>query len=87
MIQSGGSGVVGWYQDYDGIMFSDPGNQGSGGKYWVGAQEPSDGRFEWAGGISTLAAFNSTQVEEGGRYLTTAERDAALKAAGIPLKP
>ena len=85
VVSAVGDGVVGWYDDKDGSLFSTANaNTGSGNRYWIGAAEPTAYRFGWAGGQSTLAAFNATPGEEGGTYLTDAERDAALGAAGIP---
>jgi len=85
VVSAAGDRVAGWYDDKDGSLF-DPANAntGHGNHYWIGYAEPTDYRFEWDGGRSTLAAFNATPGEEGGIYLTPAERDAALAAAGIP---
>jgi len=78
--------LLGWQEDYDGMLL-DPAanNHGEANRYWY-KPEPS-ARFEWDGLISTLAAFNATPGEEGGRYLTDAEMAAVLQAAGVPASP
>jgi nitrous oxidase accessory protein NosD len=86
--QSDGSMLVllGWQEDYHGMLL-DPtsNNRGAANRYWY-KPEPS-ARFDWNGLISTLSAFNATPGEEGGRYLTDAEKAAALQAAGVPASP
>ena len=85
VIGSAGDKVAGWYDDHGGTLYNAAnGNGGWGGRYWVGVPEPTSYRYEWAGGRSTVAAYNATPGEEGAINLTTAQRDAALTAAGIP---
>jgi parallel beta-helix repeat protein len=86
--QAGGgdSMALGWVQDHAGLLYAGT-NGGANNRYWLDAPEPTWCRFAWQGCHGTLAAFNATPGEEGGRYLTLAERDAALAAAGIPLAP
>ena len=85
VIGSAGDKVAGWYDDHGGTLYNAAnGNGGWGGRYWVGVPEPTSYRYEWAGSRSTVAAYNATPGEEGAVNLTTAQRDAALTAAGIP---
>lgn len=78
--------LLGWQEDYDGMLL-DPAsnNRGEANRYWY-KPEPS-ARFEWDGLISTLTAFNATPGEEAGRYLSDAEKEAVLQAAGVPASP
>ena len=85
VIRSAGDKVAGWYDDHGGTLYNAAnGNGGWGGRYWVGVPEPTSYRYEWAGSRSTVAGYNATPGEEGAVNLTTAQRDAALTAAGIP---
>lgn len=84
IVSQTGSFVVGFYDDHGGSLFTNSNsNSGSGNRYWIGAAEPSNDRFQWSGPRSTLSAYNGTPGEEGGSYLSTSARDAALSAAGI----
>ena len=84
-----GREALGWRQDWDGVLFDRAaGNRGRGNAYWFPGPEDERVRFEWKGeGHRSLAAFNATPGGEGGRYLSDAEKDAALAAAGIPASP
>ena len=70
-------------------------NQGYDNAYFfVGGEIPGKARFQWrrsgeSGYLRTgsLSAFTATPGEERGRYLTEAEKDTALRTAGIPLAP
>jgi parallel beta helix pectate lyase-like protein len=85
VVSQGGSFVSGWYDDHGGTLFSAAsGNSGYGNRYWIGATEPTQDRFTWSGAKTTLTAFDATPGEQGASYLTAADRDAALAAAGIP---
>jgi parallel beta-helix repeat protein len=85
IVSAKGGFVAGFYDDHGGTLFNSANaNGGSGNRYWVGAAEPTDSRFQWNGGIRTLGGYNNTRGEEGGSYLSTSARDAALGAAGIP---
>lgn len=67
-----------WCQDWAGVMFaSGSNNRGTANRYWMNTAEPDWARFGWNGPLSTLSSFNATPGEDG-RYMTTAERDAAL---------
>jgi hypothetical protein len=80
--------TMGWVQDWAGGLFdAAKNNRGAGNDYWQAEPEPTSCRFAWSGCHSTLASFNGTPGEEGGIYLTVAERDAVLAAAGVPLAP
>jgi hypothetical protein len=85
MLSARANKVAGWYDDHGGSLFSSAnGNHGYGDRFWVGAAEPTSGRFEWNGGRSTLSAYNATNGETNGVNISAAARDAALSAAGIP---
>ena len=85
IVQKAGAFVTGFYDDHGGSLYDSANrNSGSGNRYWVGVAEPSTDRFNWNGPISRLSGYNATRGEEGGRYLTLAERDAALAGARIP---
>jgi parallel beta-helix repeat protein len=85
IIQRAGSFVAGFYDDHGGSLFSSAnGNYGYDNSYWVSDGEPSGERFQYAGGRSTLGAYNSTAGEERGRYLSASERDQILGANGMP---
>lgn len=88
LVSTAGRGALGWYQDFTGVLF-DPAsnNRGARNQFWFAAPEPSSGRFEWNGTRRTLAAFELTPGEEGGRYLTLAEKTAGIGAAGVPPEP
>jgi hypothetical protein len=79
--------LLAWLQDWGGVMFdAGSNNRGAGNRYWHALAEPST-RFAWDGGESRLANFQATPGDPTGRYMTTAERDAVLAAAGVPAAP
>jgi nitrous oxidase accessory protein NosD len=84
VMSSTGDLVAGWYEDYSGGLFlAANNNRGSLNRYWVG--KPEGGcRFGWKGCRSTLSAYNATRGEEGGTYVSSAQRDSLLAAVGIP---
>jgi parallel beta-helix repeat protein len=75
-----------WVQDWNGTMFAAAANnQGNRNMYWYSAAE-GETRFAWGNrSITQLSEFNATPGEEGGSYLSTAEKDQILSAANIPL--
>ena len=77
--------VLGFLQDWAGPLF-DSDSGGWANLYWDSQAEPS-ARFGWAGTYGSLAAFETTPGEQGGRYLTTVQRDRLLSMAGLPLGP
>jgi parallel beta-helix repeat protein len=80
--------ALAWLQDWGGVLFnSGSNNRGNSNVYWYNATEGSNHRFSWNGGRRTLAEFNGTPGEEGGRYLSTAEKDQRLSAVGISTAP
>lgn len=80
--------ALAWLQDWSGVLYSSgSNNRGSSNDYWISVPEPQSGRFNWNGGKSTLADFNTTPGEESGRYLSVSEKDTALSGAGIPTSP
>jgi nitrous oxidase accessory protein NosD len=77
-----------WAQDWAGIIFNaSSNNRGSGNRYWMNHAEDSRARFAWGGPRSSLAAFNATPGEEGGTYLTDAQKTSILTNAGMPTTP
>jgi parallel beta-helix repeat protein len=85
IVAKNGDFVTGFYDDHGNTLFQAAnGNSGSGNRYWVAVGEPSSHRFGWLGPKDRLADYNATPGEEGGVYLSLAQRDAALAAAGIP---
>ncbi len=88
IVGAGSAPLAGFYDDHGGTLFAaGNANGGSGNRYWSGVAEPSSDRFNWNGSRTTLAAYNATPGEEGGTYLSTADRDSLLSAAGIPTSP
>lgn len=86
VISSTGRRMMNWCQDWSGNLFT-TGNNGAGGRYWAAQSEPQFERFEWATPLDTVAKFNNSPGDEGGRYLTTAEKDSILAAKGLPATP
>src|SRR4029079_158387 len=85
IVSAGGAPLAGFYDDHGGTPYAAANaNSGSGNRYWAGVSEPSSERFMWSSWLSTLGAYNATPGDEGGTYLTLANRDALLGAAGIP---
>ncbi|MEK6206488.1 MAG: right-handed parallel beta-helix repeat-containing protein [Chloroflexota bacterium] len=79
---------LGWLQDAPmGMYDAGRNNRGAANRYWTDKPEPTYCLFQWIGCISALAAFNGTPGEEGGQYLTTAERDQKLASSGLPTAP
>jgi nitrous oxidase accessory protein NosD len=86
IISKHGSFVAGFYDDHGGGLFAaSRGNRGYDNRYWIGGTEPSGDRFQWNGPKSKLSAFNATLGEARGRYISTAKRNAILRARGMPL--
>ena len=79
--------ALAWLQDWGGVLFrTASNNHGSANRYWHAQPEPST-RFAWDGSHTRLSAFNATQGESSGRYLSVSERSAILSAAGMPGAP
>ena len=78
--------ALAWLQDWEGSLFEpSSGNRGSHNRYWYSTPESSLVRFSWyQKGRSELDNFNTTPGEEGGRYLSEAEKDRMVLSAGIP---
>jgi len=83
IVQTDGRYSLAYAQDWAGPLFAGT-NGGSLNRYWYPTSENGTGRFAWTSQTGSLATFNATPGEEGGTYLTTTEKDAALAAAGIP---
>jgi parallel beta-helix repeat protein len=79
---------VGWVEDWSGSLFSSAsGNSGTNNRYWYPSAEGTITRFAWNGALSRIAAFQATPGDSPGRYLTAAEKDSFLSAAGMPTQP
>jgi hypothetical protein len=79
---------LGFLQDWSGIMYNpSSNNHGANNRYWYPGPENGSWRFGWSSNYSSLAAFNATPGEENGTYLTDAQAQQALAAAGIPWTP
>ena len=81
---------LGWLQDWSGGVMFDPlsNNRGANNCYWYPTAEGSYVRYKWGGvGIGTLAQFNTTPGEEGGRYLARGEKDAVVVTKAVPANP
>lgn len=86
--QGGGVGLrmMGFYADY-GTLFSDSSNHGLNNQFYAQSAEPTSDRFEYAGQLSTIAAFAATVAGTGSTYMTSGAAAAALASAGIPATP
>jgi len=62
-------------------------NRGAGNDYYYDHAEDGHVRFAWSTKYSSLASFNATPGEEGGRYLTRTEKDTVTANEGIPANP
>jgi parallel beta-helix repeat protein len=69
------------------LFASANGNGGSGNDYWYSHSEDSHPRFAWNLKYTSLSKFNATPGEEGGRYLSDAEKSSVLSQHGIPAVP
>jgi len=84
--------LLGWDEDWAGTMFAAGNtNRGANNSFWTDISEPSWQRFQYGSqgsDIETLATFNATAGGGGNSvYLTTAQMQAALTAAGVPTTP
>ncbi|WP_273844796.1 right-handed parallel beta-helix repeat-containing protein [Rubrobacter calidifluminis] len=62
-------------------------NGGVGDAFWFEGSRESACRFKWQGRCRSLTGFNATPAEKGGRYLSTAEKEALLRQNGLPASP
>ncbi len=77
-----------WGEDFAGSLFTTgQNNHGSNNRFWFAYPEDGHWRFSWNRNISYLAAFDLTPGEQGGSYLTDAQKDTILAAAGVPAAP
>jgi hypothetical protein len=83
--------LLGWLSDdpTTDLYAATSNNRGARNLYWDTLPEGKGGRFNWGNndGITMLSQFNLTPGEDGGRYLTFAEKDALLSDAGVPTAP
>jgi nitrous oxidase accessory protein NosD len=77
-----------WGQDWQGELYLPASaDRGEGDRYWVDRPENGQARFAWDGDRATLAAFQTTPGESGASYLSEADKDKVLAAAGVPAAP
>jgi hypothetical protein len=64
-------------------------NRGAGNDYYYDHAEDGRARFAWSTVPyhSSLASFNATPGDEGGRYLTRTQKDTVTANNGVPAKP
>ncbi len=81
--------AVEWQRSgWPGLFGPDRDNRGANNLYWYPNDEDDQVRFIWGHSrFSRLADFATTPGDGGGRYITQADRDRILAAAGIPLNP
>jgi parallel beta-helix repeat protein len=88
-MQSTGTLALIFCQDFNGTLY-DPtsNNRGALNLFWFPDLEGQYGRFGWASkAMRSLSEFNATPGGGGSsRYMSNAEKDEALSAAGIPLE-
>ncbi len=77
-----------WGEDFSGSLFaSAQNNRGAGERYWFTYAENGNWRFVGNGSFGYLTDFAKTVQATGSTYLTTAQKDSLLSAAGIPTNP
>lgn len=77
-----------WGEDFGGSLFSaDQNNHGSNNRFWFAFPEAGNWRFAWNGNFGALADFARTPAGPGDSYLTDAQKDTILAAAGVPAAP
>ena len=81
--------ALGWLQGWSTQMFeAESNNRGQDNLYWYAKPENGRPRYEWAKTkYASLEEFNGTPGEEGGRYLTDAEKDRIVSKANVPSGP
>ena len=88
IVSATGHFVAGFYDDHGGSSYaSGNGNRGYRNRYWIGGSRTTFDRFEWSGPRATLSAYNATPGEQGGKYLTVAQRNTILRSKSIPTRP
>lgn len=88
MIQGADGWLMFWGQDWSGPLFDEAaGNRGWDNRYWSDRGLLGAPRFHWDVDIDSLAAFEATNGEHSGSWLTDAEKDQALSRAHVPRSP
>ncbi len=76
-----------WGQDWSGPLYAAASNnRGATNKFWYPAAENQYARFIWDG-YRNLSSFVTVPGGTGSRWLTDAEKSAALAAGGAPASP
>lgn len=74
-----------WLEDYRGPLYlAGANNHGANDRYWYPTTTATAARFHWTADLSQLAAFDQTPGEHGGVYISAAQLDQTLRAAGVP---
>jgi hypothetical protein len=82
---TGLKGMLVFDQDWSGGIYNaGNGNVGSLNRFYSVYPEPRWSRFVWTTALSTLAQLNATPIGGASSYMTLADANAALSAAGIP---
>ena len=78
-----------WGSDWSGTPMyqAASNNRGANNRYWIGYPEDGRWRFAWTTNLGLLSSFNATPGDEGGTYLSDADRNTILTQNGIPLTP
>jgi len=77
-----------WGEDFSGSLFaSSQNNRGAGERYFFTWAENGNWRFIGNGSFGYLSDFAKTVQATGSSYLTSAQKDSLLSAAGIPTNP
>ena len=81
-----GAYALGWLQTNPNGNLYDPAdnNRGHDNRYWYPVPENLQDRYAWDAEFAPLGAFNDTPGEEGGVYLSDAEKDEVVATNGIP---
>ena len=86
---STGRFALAWLQGWSAQMFDpESNNRGQNNLYWYAGPEDKRPRYEWAKErYASLAEFDDTLGEQGGRYLEDAEKRRVVSEAKIPTDP
>lgn len=78
--------ALAWVRAYSGGNIYDPAanNRGYGNRYWYPAPEGTKSRYKWDTNRTRLDDFNETPGENGGRYLSKAEKDRIVASKNAP---
>jgi parallel beta-helix repeat protein len=77
--------ALAWLEDWNGgLASSSANNRGSGNRFWFTTAEGPELRYRWCSeGYWTVSDFSGSQGGQSSRYLSNAEKDQILAAAGL----